>query len=739
MAKRRPSQKIKSQRKRAQGDSQQEKFLSLPSPILQLLLVLFLIVSTFVVFWPLENHEFINLDDGVYVYHNPQVKAGLALKGVIWAFTSLEMETGNWHPLTWLSHMLDCQLYGLNSGWHHLTSLLFHIANTLLLFWVLKRMTGRFWASSFVAALFALHPLHVESVAWVAERKDVLSTFFWMLTLWAYLRYVERPGLTRYLLTILFFVLGLLSKPMLVTLPFVLLLLDYWPLGRFAFGRGGVHSPNPKPSPGGNQGLFPLHLVLEKVPFFSLAAVSSVITFVAQQSAGAVQNLEWFPLEARIVNALVSYVTYMGKMVWPHPLAVYYPQPDMWPMWQVAGAGLLLVCGSILVVRAARKYPYLLVGWLWYLGTLVPVIGLVQVGSQAMADRYTYVPLIGLFIMIAWGIGDILAGWRYGKATLAISASLSLSMFMVVTSLQIQKWHDNVRLFTHTLKVTTGNYLIHNNLGVALSDQGKTQEAIAHYTEALRINPNFASGHYNLGNVLAWQGKTQEAIVYYTEALRIKPDDPEAHIKLASSLVKLGRTDEAIPHYTEALRIDPNYPAAHNNMGVILADQGKTQEAMAHYAEALRIEPHYAEAHNNLGNALARQGKTQEAMAHYTEALRIDPKYADAHNNLGNVLAGQEKTQEAIAHYTEALRIDPHHAEAHNNLGNALARQGKAQEAIAHYTEALRIEPDFAEAHFSLGLAYLMIGNRGPALEEYRILKRINPEMANDFAKKILK
>jgi tetratricopeptide (TPR) repeat protein len=705
MSKRKISRKSIAPKTKDKGHPPQTGVLSVQRHGLKVLISLSLIVATLFLFWSVRNYEFINLDDDVYVYANPQVQTGLTVKGVIWAFRSLE--AGNWHPLTWLSHMLDCQLYGLNSGWHHLTSLLLHIVNTLLLFWVLKRMTGRLWASGFVAALFALHPLHVESVAWVAERKDVLSTFFWMLTLWAYIRYVERPELTRYLLAILFFALGLLSKPMLVTLPFVLLLLDYWPLGRI---------PSGQPSSRGNSSIrqsvdrkgqrwFSRRFVLEKVPFFALAAVSSIITFVAQQSAGAVQNLEWFSLEARIGNALVSYLTYIGKMVWPHPLAVFYPHSDMLPVWQVAGAGLLLVCGSILVVRAAGKYPYLLVGWLWYVGTLVPVIGLVQVGAQAMADRYTYVPLIGLFIMVAWGLADIFAGWRYRKATLAVSAGLLLLIFMVVTSLQIQKWHDNMTLFTHTLKVTNRNAIIQNNLGVALSDQGKTQEAMAHYTEALRINPRHDNAHYNLGNILYLQGKTQEAIA----------------------------------HYTEALRINPKYVLAQYNLGVILADQGKTQEAMAYYAEALRIDPRHADAHYNLGNALYLQGKTQEAIAHYTEALRTKPKYAAAHNNLGVALADQGKTQEAMAHYAEALRIDPHQYEAHHNLGKVLFLQGKPQEAIAHYTQALRVKPDFAEAHFSLGLAYLMIGNRGSALEEYRILKSINPNLANTLSQKIYK
>jgi tetratricopeptide (TPR) repeat protein len=694
-------------------------------------------VATLFLFWPVQNSEFINLDDDIYVYDNPQVKAGLSLNGVIWAFTTMHM--GNWHPLTWLSHMLDCELYGLNPGPHHVTSLLFHIANTLLLFWVLRRMTGRLWPSSFVAALFALHPLHVESVAWVAERKDVLSTFFWMLTLWAYLHYVEEPGFTRYLLAILFFALGLLSKPMLVTLPFVLLLLDYWPLGRFSFGQGGVYSSNPNPSPSRHQGSFPLHLVLEKVPFFSLAAVSSVITFVAQRSAEAVQNLEWFSLEARIGNALVSYIVYIGKMIWPHPLAVLYPLPDILLMWPAAGAGLLLVCGSILVVRASRKYPYLLVGWLWYLGTLVPVIGLVQVGEQALADRYTYVPLIGLFIMIAWGLADILAGWRYRKTTLVISAVLLLSVFMVITSLQIKKWRNAVALFTHTLKVTTGNYLIYNNLGVALDNLGKTQEAIAYYTEALRINPQHAHAHYNLGSALTSLGKNQEALAHYTEALRIKPNYAAAHNNLGVILADLGKTQEAIAHYTEALRIDPHHADAHYNLGNALARQGKTSEAIAHYTEALRNKPADAEAQNNLGIALSRQGKVQEAISRYAEALRINPKYVEGHNNLGIALARQGRNEEALSHFVEALRINPNYADAHCNLGNILSLQGKNQEAIAHFIQALRINPDLAEAHFSLGMCYLRVGNQSAAMEEYRILKRINSEMANGFAKKIFK
>ncbi len=594
-----------------------------------------------------------------------------------------------------------------------------------------------------------------------------------MLTMWTYIRYVERPKLNRYLLVLLFFTLGLLSKPMLVTLPFVLFLLDYWPLRRFQFGQssGNSKSPTSKPINPSNQRSTVLRLVREKGPFFILCAISSILTIFAQQKGGAVMSLENYPIESRIANALVSYVSYIEKMIWPRHLAVFYPHQEMLPIWKIVGSGLLLVGVSVLVIRAVRKHPYLVVGWFWYLGTLIPVIGLVQVGSQAMADRYTYVPLIGLFIMMAWGVPDILAGWRFRKVVLSVSTGLLLSLLMVVTNLQLKHWQNDITLFEHTLAATCNNFIIHYNLGVVLAGQGKTQEAVAHYAEALRIKPDYAEAHNNLGVALVGQGKTQEAVAHYAEALRIKPDYAEAHYNLGAALVGQGKTQEAVAHYAEARRIKPDYAEAHNNLGVALAGQGKTQEAVAHYAEALRIKPDFAEAHNNLGVTLAGQGKTQEAVAHYAEALRIKPDYAEAHNNLGLVLAGQRKTQEAIAHYAEALRIKPdfaeaynnlgvalagqgktqeavaHYAEAlrikpdfaeaHNNLGGALAGQGKTQEAIAHYTEALRIKPDFAEAHINLGLAYLMIGNKSSALGEYKILEKINPDLANILYRKI--
>ncbi len=703
MSKRKAQRKIITQKAKEKDNSAQTKVLSSRRNILILLISLSLIVVSLAAFEQLQNHEFLNYDDDEYVTDNPHVKAGLTLEGVTWAFTTTH--AANWHPLTWLSHMLDCQLYGLTPSGHHLTNLVFHIASTLLLFLVLERMTGALWRSGFVAALFALHPLHVESVAWVAERKDVLSTFFWMLTMWAYVRYSERPRSSRYLLVLLFFTLGLLSKPMLVTLPFILLLLDYWPLGRFQFGQlsdDRKSHPSKSMNPF-NQRSIAIRLVREKAPFFVLCAVSSILTIFVQQKGGAVISLEYYPLESRMANALVSYVSYIEKMIWPRHLAVFYPFQEMLPIWKVVGSVLLLACVSLLVIRAARSLPCLIVGWLWYLGTLIPVIGLVQVGLQAMADRYTYVPLIGLFIMIVWSVPDIWVRWRYRGVVLSISAGLLLSILMIITRLQLIHWHNSMTLFEHALDATTRNFLAHNNLGVALAEQGKIEKAIVHYTEALRINPNFAKAHNNLGRNLAYQGKNLEAIA----------------------------------HYTEALRIDPNYAKAHKNLGLFLARQGKNQEAIVHYTEALRIDPHDAEVHNNLGRVLARQGKFQEAITHYTEALRIAPHHAEAHNNLGVVLTRQRRFQEALTHITEALRIKPDFAEIYINLGNIFFEQEKIEEAIPHYTKALRIKPDLAEAHFSLGLAYLRMGNRSSALEEYKILERMNPDLANDLHRKL--
>jgi tetratricopeptide (TPR) repeat protein len=563
-----------------------------------ILVCLFLVMATLAVYWQVQNYDFVNFDDSEYVYENRHVQEGLTLKSIIWAFTTIHL--GNWHPLTWLSYMLDCQFYGMNPGWHHLTNLFFHIANTLLLFFVFRKMTGSLWRSGFVAGLFALHPLHVESVAWVSERKDVLSTFFWMMTMWSYIWYVEHPVFHRYILIILFFALGLMSKPMLVTLPFVLLLLDFYPLNRFQFQRsdGGASS---------QQMPIVLRLILEKTPLFVLVVMSSAITFYAQKHGGAVASLEVIPLKARVANALVSYANYIGKMVYPSKLAVLYPHPGMLPWWKIAGACLLLVSISFLAIRIVKQSPYFAVGWLWYLGTLVPVIGLVQVGSQAMADRYTYVPLIGIFIIIAWGIPELVEQWRYRKICLATLATVVFTILMAMTWKQVGYWKNSITLFEHTLKITSNNYLPHNNLGTALNNQGRTEEAIEHYLQALRIKPDYEKAHNNLGAALANQGRTEEAIEHYLQALRIKPDYVDAHYNLGLALANQGRTEEAIEHYLQALRIKPDYVDAHNNLAIALFRKGNIEGAIVHFRKALRINPDHIHAKRNLNKVLKMQ------------------------------------------------------------------------------------------------------------------------------------
>ena len=576
---------------------------------LTILACIVLALATFAVYGEVGSHQFIHFDDGAYVFDNPVVRAGLTLNGVKWAFTTLY--AGYWMPLTWLSHMLDCQLFGLSPGGPHLTNLLFHIANTLILFLWLLRATRTPGPAFLVAALFAWHPLHVESVAWVAERKDVLSTFFWLLTMWAYLWYVERPAVGRYLLIILCFGLGLMAKPMLVTLPLALLLLDYWPLRRWTPGRqvilregGRGHGPLPPPSNSLPQppksGLLSIglgRLIWEKAILLVLAVLVGIVTVYAQKSSGALARLGEVPLSERVATALVAYVWYPLKMLWPSRLAVLYPHPlDTLPLWQVLGAGLILALISILIIRLRRRYPYLLVGWLWYLGTLLPVIGLVQVGDQAWADRFTYVPLIGLFILCAWGTREITAGWPGARVVRPLGAGLILAALLVVTFFQVRLWRDSITLLEHTLNVTGDNYLIQHNLGVALAARGQRKQAAAHFLEALRLNPANARAQNRRGEDLVAQGKIAEGIARFQRAVKLKPDLVEAYNNLGLAYASQGRLDQALAMFRQAIALDQNFAAAYKNLGMALACQGKTQEAREMLGKAVQINPEDPEA-----------------------------------------------------------------------------------------------------------------------------------------------
>jgi Flp pilus assembly protein TadD len=595
--------------------------------------VLLLVLVTCAVYWQAGGHQFVNFDDAMYLLENPHVRTGLTGEGIIWAFTSTY--ASNWHPLTWLSHMLDVQLFGLDPGPHHLVNVLFHAINTVLLFLLLLRMTGAYWQSAFVAALFALHPLHVESVAWVAERKDVLSAFFWMLTLLLYAWYVERPRRGRYLLTLCAFALGLMSKPMLVTLPAVLLLMDYWPLGRMQFGK----AEQPRHGPGSiDRTSFPRRLLWEKVPFIALSAASSVITMLAQHAGGAMASVNAVPFTFRAVNALWTYVLYIGKMFRPLDLAVIYPLPATLTVTQGLTAGLILAGTSFLAARSAKRHPYLLVGWLWYLVTLVPVIGLVQVGRQAMADRYTYIPLIGLFMMVAWGARAIAGDSRFRRTALASVAVMILAGLAALTGLQTRYWKDSLTLFSHAAEAVQDNYIAHEAAGRILAERGRFDEATHHYAEALRISPNDERSLVGMGNVLIKQGKIEEGISFTKKALTMKPESADGHFNLGYALLRQGREQQALDQYFEGLRNDPENADIHHIVGVILGAQGKLDESIRHFTEALRIKPDHAETHYGLGVALLRQGKVDDGIGQFTEALRLKPDFAQARLGLDEAM-----------------------------------------------------------------------------------------------------
>ena len=619
---------------------------------------LFLAGTTFLTYWQVLDHGFLNFDDNRYVSENPHITQGLTLESMKWAF--MESYTSNWHPVTWLSHMLDFEIYGTNPSGHHLTNILFHIANVILLFGVLLKMTGALWRSGFVAALFALHPLNVESVAWIAERKNLLSTFFWFLTMWSYLDYVKKGQM--YLLMVLFLALGLMAKPMLVTLPFVLVLLDFWPLKRWDWGNMKKTIESIKAS------------IIEKIPLFILVVGSCVTTYMVQKGGDAVRSTELRSLYSGLTNALVSYLEYLGKMVWPQRLSVFYPHPgNTLPAWKVLACGVVLVWATVWVVKRIRNMPYLTVGWLWYLGSLVPVIGIVQVGEQAMADRYTYIPMVGIFIAISWGLSDLMKNGK--QKFLPLLAGIFILILTALTWVQAGYWKNGVTLFSHAISVVeneTPSFVIaHNNLGHALFSEKCYEESVKQYQQAIKINPHYAVAHNNLG----------------------------------TALIELNRYDQAIDHYREAIKLKPDYAEAYNNLGNALGDKGELNESINYYKNAIRLKKDYADAYSNLGIRLSETGQYEAAIVQYQKALEINPGLFQVHNNLAILLSSRGEIIQAIEHYREAIALDPGFTKAHNNLGSTLAGQGRFEEAIEHFEKALSIDPDYIDAQKNLDLA----------------------------------
>ena len=682
----------------------------------KLLVSLVLCVLASLAWWPVTRCGFVSLDDSVYVTENVPVRAGLTLGGVAWAFGTTQ--SANWHPLTWLSHMLDAQLYDLRPTGHHLTNLLLHLASTLLLFLFLNQMTGAIWRSALVSGLFALHPLHVESVAWISERKDVLSAFFLMLTLWAYGGYAtvqslkskvqsqEPPsGYTQhaarftfhvsrftphassfYLLSLLFFALGLMSKPMLVTLPFVLLLLDYWPLGRMQNAESRITFHASRFTHHVSRTCL-LRLFAEKVPFFALALAAGLLTVRAQHIGGAITSLEQLPLGSRLANVPVACLAYLGKTFWPANLCVFYPYVAV-PAWQVVTSVLVLVFLTVACLWQARSRPGLVVGWFWFCVMLLPVIGLVQVGWQALADRYTYLPLIGLFIMLAWGVADLGRRsiiWRVGAT---LGATVLLGGCLAATRLQLRHWQDSVTLFNHALEVTTGNWLAHNNLGTALADQGEVDEGGEHFRAALQINPGYDDARSNFSRYLAERGKRDEAKAQLEALLRGSPNHARAHRNLGYVLLAEGNMAEGVAQYALARQLRPDDVATPEDLAAALTRQEQSQTALPYLREALGLLP-TAAMRVQVAGAWAGQGKFQYALEGYQAALARQPQSPEILNNLAWILATCPEAR--IRDGAEAVRLAERACELTGfrravmvgTLAAAYAEAGRFAEAVA--------------------------------------------------------
>lgn len=605
-------------------------------------LILYLLLAVLIAlpYWRVRGHDFVNLDDNHYITDNSVVREGITLKGISWAFSFNDIDY--WHPLTWLSHMVDIELFGLEPGGHHLSNLILHIVNSLLLFFILKRMTGAPWRSAAVTLLFGLHPLNVESVAWVAERKNVLSALLWMITVLSYILYVERPLVSRYVLTLLFFALALMAKPTAATLPIVLLLLDYWPLGRLPLGRGSKKAIMPQAAPTISKSKSPSALILlkEKLLFLALSAVAIFLSSFSAAKRSLMVTVETAPLLLRVENALISYVMYIKKMFWPVSLAVFYPYQPSVPLWKVAIACALLAAITSAVLVKAKKHPHFAFGWFWYIVTLLPAIGLVQVGLwPETADRFVYIPLIGLFLMLVWGFHSLLARLPLFNVLGPITLACVSFILMLTTASQTSYWQNSEKLFLHALRVTKDNHLAYNNLGSFYASQGDLEKASLNLEKAVRIMPDNPLFLNNLGTVLAQKEEYVEAGKILGKALQIAPDYAEAYTNMGYVLSKRDRVEEAISLFRRALEIKP-LPEAHHNLGLIFAGQHDFEQALFHYQEALRLRPDDAKIHNDLGVALAQQGRLREAVSRFSTALRLNPHYSEAQHNL-KVIQGE--------------------------------------------------------------------------------------------------
>jgi len=696
-----------------------------PKKWLIFLICLALVLTTLTVFCQMCRHDFIAFDDNIYIVGNSNVNTGITRAGLIWAFT--KAHAYNWHPLTWISHMMDCQFYGIQAGGHHITNMLFHIANTVLLLLVLNLMTGSLWASAFVAAAFALHPLHVESVAWASERKDVLSTFFWMLTMLVYVFYIRRPQIKKYLLLLAVFALGLMAKQMLVTLPFVLLLLDYWPLKRIKFKQHNLDKPQHQHS--GSVSIS--KCLLEKVPLLVLAAIAGAIVYFIQHSTEMVKSFSDYPLVYRITNAVVSYIAYAGKTFWPTNLAIFYPHPkgDL-PTWHIASSVALLIGITTVAIWKIKKYPYLIVGWMWYVISLAPVIGIVQIGLHARADRYTYIPLTGLFIIIACGSRDLCARLANRKAILSTIAAIILSILAVMSFCQVRHWRNSMTLFKHATDVVEDNWWAHHYLAWEFLYKGEIDQAAIHLEEVLRIDPDNAAAKSEIGNIYLQRGRFNEAVQIYQQLLPELPENPDDLDDLdglgvqAGQRGKLSRTVEI---YTES-RV---------NLGIALEYSGKLDESIKNYAEALRVRPNYLPARKCLANTLVKRGKLDKAEIQYNYALQINNDQPEIHYRLGDVYYKQRKFDLAVTHWTETAKLKPDFPYVFINLAWVLAARElpnikNPDKAIEYAEHACKLTNyQLPEALDPLAAAYAATGKFKLAIETAERAIKLADSMGN--------
>ena len=693
------------------------------------LISLFLVIVTIAIYAPVRHHDFINFDDGLYVEDNRHVQAGLTSESIEWAFSVTKSdERAYWHPLTWMSHMLDCQILGVQPGYHHLSNLFYHLVNVLLLFLVFTRMTGAIWKSAFVAALFAVHPLNVDSVAWIAERKNLLSTTFWFSTMLAYIYYAKNPSLRRYLLVFAGMTAGLLAKPMLVTLPCVLLLIDFWPLNRtrFAWQEHTANKRFPEAS------LY--QLIAEKIPLLILSAISTVFSVISLDHHDQFIAHNIIPLWLRIENAIVSYIQYIVKIIWPQDMAIFYPFPDAIQGWQVLVAFLLLIALFLIAFLLIKKMPFLSVGWLWFFGTLVPVIGIVQGGRwPAIADRWTYVPAIGLFIIAGWGGSAILEKISQKRTLKVVCASFVLVPLMIVSHHQVGYWKNSITLFSHAIDVTKDNGLAHYNLGEALGDTGEFEKAIVQYYAALKIDNQNATAHINLANALARKGEFDEAFSHFNMALTIEPDNEFAHLNLAKALLLKGKPDEAANHFNTALKINPRLDYAYVGLGNIFAGKNEFNKAIEYTLKALEINPDYAVASENLGKLMLRQGNVADAIPHFKKTLEIDPDNENAKTNLKQLSVFQKKIDEETPKILQSIKSSPNDPLLYVQLGRLYQSMRFFNNAIPQYEKALSIKPDTIPALYSLGVIYTLRGEYDNAIKAFKKIIANDPDNAAAF------